>query len=320
MEGNNTSSYEEILPCHNETEKCYHSFVQINDWINCLSIIINVLHLILLNRMKELKRTKFFWILVNISLSDILYSISDAVFFSCKLKEIVKQLQMPTAHWVSKSLILAIGCGTFSRVLVFLVSSIEKYIGVCHPYRYGTHFFVKNIKSMTVVFYFLGFLNFFASNMLPKLEFCWTPIAIQIVSREMGYSVVYMLYALELLALSFITSVFLVKVWKELKLMSQRNLPEDELVISASKYIIWSYLLYQLHFSLVVVFLICQSFSFLAKLTVVLETISASLFSFYGIVNVFMFIYFHPKYIDHVKNILRIGIRSQRVVRPREIN
>jgi len=204
---------------------------------------------------------------------------------------------------------------------VFLVSSIEKYIGVCHPYRYGTHFFIKNIKSMTVVFFFLGFLNFFASNiMLPKLEFCWTPIAIQSVSREMGYSVVYMLYALALRALSFITSFFLVKVWKELKLMSQRNLPEDELVISASKYIIWSYLLYQLHFSLVVVFLICQSFSLLTKFTVVLETISASLFSFYGIVNVFMFIYFHPKYIDHVKNILRMGTCSRRVVRPREIN
>jgi len=82
MEGNNTSAYEKILPCHNETEKCYHSFVQINDGLNCLSIIINFLHLIILNRMKELKRTKFFWILVNVGLSDILYSISDAVFFS----------------------------------------------------------------------------------------------------------------------------------------------------------------------------------------------------------------------------------------------
>jgi len=119
MEGNNTSAYEEILPCHNETEKCYHSFVQINVWINCLSIIINVLHLIILNQMKEHKRTKFFWILMNISLSDILYSISDAVFFSCKLKEIVKQLQMPTAHWISESLILAVGVEPFQEFWCF---------------------------------------------------------------------------------------------------------------------------------------------------------------------------------------------------------
>jgi len=173
---------------------------------------------------------------------------------------------------------------------------------------------------MTGIVYLLGVLNCFAFNMIPTLEFCWTPIAIQIVSREMGYSVVYILYALELLALSFITSIFLVKVWKELKLMSQRNLPGDELVISASKYIIWSYLLYQLHFLLGVVFLICQSFSFLSKLAVVLETVSASLFSLYGIVNVFMFIYFYPKYIDHVKNILRVGTRPRRVVRPIEFN
>jgi len=51
---NYSSLYKDILPCHNDTAQCYHSFAQILDGVNCLSIILNILHLVILNQMKEI--------------------------------------------------------------------------------------------------------------------------------------------------------------------------------------------------------------------------------------------------------------------------
>jgi len=72
--GNYSLSYRDTLPCHNDTNQCYHPFAQILDGVNCLSIILNILHLVILNQMKEIKTTKYFFILVNFGISDIIFS------------------------------------------------------------------------------------------------------------------------------------------------------------------------------------------------------------------------------------------------------
>lgn len=102
--------------------------------------------------------------------------------------------------------------------------------------------------------------------------------------------------------------------------MTQRNSPDDKLIISASKYIIWSYVVYLFNILLVVVYVLCQTFNFFPPVAIVVEAASAILLSVYGIANASMFIYFHPKYIDRVKSIFRVFTRTNRVIRPGDIN
>jgi len=293
--------------------------VNIHHGINCISII-NILHLFLLNQIKEIKTTKYFWILVNFGLSDLIFSMFSILYFNCDVKQVILELHTQITFWISKFLIAGLGYGTILRYLVFLVSSIEKYIGVCHPYEYSTHFFINNIRPASGLIYLVGFLSSFTLGMVLELKFCWTPVTIQIISKTMKYNVVYILYPFELITLSIFITFLLVKVWKELKVTTQRDLPEHKLVISASKYIIWSYAVYQLNLLFVIVFLICQTFNFHLKLSNALEATSSILLSMYGITNVVMFIYFHPKHIDHVKNTSRFVRRSHRIVGLETIN
>jgi len=317
---NYSFSYRYILPCHNDTDQCYHPFAQILDGVNCLSIILNILHLVVLNQMKEIKTTKYFWIIVNFSISDLVYCFFSFLYFNCEVKRAILKLHTPAAYWISKVISAGMGCGTILRFFVFLLSSIEKYIGVCQPYKYSTHFFINNFKRVAGLIYALGLLCPIALCMIPEIKFCWTSLTIQIVPQTLEHKVIYGLFVIQNSTLSLLISVILVKVWKELKLMIQRNSSEDRLLISASKYIIWSYVVYQLNLIVfVIIFLVCQTSNFIPTLTVV-EATSAVFVLMYGIVNICMFIYFHPKYIDHVKSILRVGSCSHRVIRPAECN
>ncbi|KAF6040779.1 hypothetical protein EB796_000921 [Bugula neritina] len=113
--GNYSLSYKDILPCHNDTDQCYHPFAQILDGVNCLSIILNILHLVILNQMKEIKTTKYFFILVNFGISDIIFSISSILYFNCEVREAILQLHAPAAYWISKLIFTGIGGGTLLR-------------------------------------------------------------------------------------------------------------------------------------------------------------------------------------------------------------
>jgi len=318
--GNYSSVYTDILPCYNDTDQCYYPFVQIIDGVNYLSIILNILHLVILNQMKEIKTTKYFLILVNFSISDIIFSISSILYYNCGVREAILQLHKPTVYWISKLAFAGIGGGTILRFLAFLLSSIEKYIGVCQPYKYSTHFFINNFKCMTVLAEIFGLLSPIVFGLILKIKLCWTSLRIQVLPSTLEYKVLYSFFAVQNLILSLLIFVVLVKVWKELKVMIKRNSSEDKLLISASKYIIWSYVVYQLNVLFVIVMMICQTFTFISTLTITVEAISAILFLMYGIVNICMFIYFHPTYIDHVKSILRLITHSHRVIRPGDIN
>lgn len=318
--GNQSVAYKDILSCHNDTDQCYQPFVQIIDGVNCLSIILNILHLVVLNQMKEIKTTKYFFILVNFSISDIIFSISSILYYNCEVREAILQLHAPASYWISKLTFAGIGGGAVLRFLAFLLSSFEKYIGVCQPYQYSTHFFINNFKWLTALVNTIGLLSLFGFGLIPEIEFCWTSLTIQIIPTTLEYKVLYTWFAVQNLSLSILISVILVKVWRELKVMIRRNLFEDKLMISASKYIIWSYVVYQLNLVFVVIVLICQTLNFISTLAITVEALSAILLSMYGSVNICMFIYFHPKYIDHVKSILRLVTRSHRVIRPGDIN
>lgn len=317
---NYSLSHTEILPCYNDTSQCYDPFGKIIDGLNCLSIIINILHLLVLSQIKEIK-ANYFWILMNLGVSDVLYSISSIAFYNCETREAILQLSRPTSYWMSKLALAAIGCAACLRFLAFFVSSFEKYIGVCKPYEYSTHFFIRNIKSVSVLIYFLGLLSSFAHIMIPEIKFCWTPLATQMVPKTLEYNVVYISFGIQNIILSQIISAMLVKVWKELKIMTQRNFPEDKLIISASKYIIWCFIVYQVNLLFVIIILICHSVKFLSSSIIIdVETAVQILLSMYGVENVFMFIYFHPNYVNHVKRILRRPACAHRVVRPVDTN
>jgi len=285
---NQSVAYRNILPCHNDTDQCYQPFVQIIDGVNCLSIILNILHLVILNQMKEIKTTKYFLILVNFGISDIIFSISSILYYNCGVREAILQLHAPAVYWIAKLALAVIGGGVVLRFLAFLLSSIEKYIGVCQPYKYSTHFFINNFKCFTVFTYMFGFPNIIVVEIILDMKFCWTSLTIQALPSTFEHKVLATWFAAECLILLLLISILLVKVWKELKVMIRRNSSEDKLLISASKYIIWSFIVSQLNFFFVIAVLICQALNFISSPAITVDAISAIILSMYGIVNICM--------------------------------
>jgi len=69
--------------------------------VSAISLILNILHLIVLSQMKEIKTINYFWILLNISISNIISSCFNFMYFNCQVKQIILQFNTQTTYWLS---------------------------------------------------------------------------------------------------------------------------------------------------------------------------------------------------------------------------
>jgi len=313
--GNHESVNLEILPClDNTTVDCYKSFSHANDALNYLSIAVNILHQLILSQMKELKATKYYWILTCISFSDIINSIMGVLHFSCEIKLAILNLSTVAANSIFKMIIAANMFSATTRYLVFLISSVEKYIAVCLPYQYETHTLIIHIRSFTGTLLAASFLMNLVTNIAKDEPICCTPLKVGYFPNRTT-SIVYGIYGGLAVFIYAIIGTLLAKVWKELKMITKRNSYEEQLILAASKYISWTCLLHILSNIFFIVFLIFEQINLPAAATSAIEASVAVFNSLFGTGNVALFAYFHPKYVEKVKSCFKIG-RSLNSVRP----
>jgi len=311
--GNYISTNFEILPCvNNNTEKCYQPFNQTNNAINSVSFVLNI-HLLVLRQMTELRTTKYFWILVNITLSDIITSVLTPLYFSCELRVAIFKLPPAATYSLFLTFQGLIGFAVISRYSVLLIASIERYVAVCKPHGYKTNYIVRKIKICFGFALALTFIYSFLICVTHLPELCWSQLKVVFASGKSS-KLTFGLLTIPMCSTSLVITVLMVKVWKKLKTVTKKPIggQRNKTLLAASKYIIWIYVMHQILNSLLAILVVLQ-FSIFSTFTFILEIVATFCVNFYGIANVIVFAYFHPKYVSKIKSILRIDRCSNQV-------
>jgi len=312
--GNYSSTNFEVLPCvQNDTETCYQSFNQTNNAINLVSFVLNILHLLVLCQMAELRTTKYFWTLINITLSDIITSVISPLYFSCELRAAIFKLVSIVIYSLFLTIQVLIRVAVITKYPVLLIASIERYVAVCRPHDYKTNYIVRKIKISFGLAFALTFIYsaFICMVYLPKL--CWSQLKIKYAFGK-PLILASALLTIPVSAQSLVITILLVKVWRKLRIMIKKPIggQSNKTLLAASKYIIWIYVMHQISNFLLIILMVLQFTNF-STLIFVTEIVVIFCVNLYGIANVIVFAYFHPKYVLKIKSILRIDRCSNQV-------
>ena len=133
-----------IEPCIDMTGECnvYISSTIIS--INIISIIINFIHIILLKTTPGSSKPNHFWILINLTLADILVALSLTLNTSC----LIHDIQLSANNVIGSAFLLTVReSATQSRNLLLLVASLDRIYTVCRPFKYSTSIVLNNLSK-----------------------------------------------------------------------------------------------------------------------------------------------------------------------------
>ena len=111
--------------------------------INVLSFLINLFHLSVIASLESLKGTRYRYILINISLSDMANTLVVAAFYSCYDFFLHNYVAGEPALRIPISTMMA--SVNYISYYVFLVVSILKYLAICRPISYRSSSFIKRL-------------------------------------------------------------------------------------------------------------------------------------------------------------------------------
>ena len=229
-----------IKSCSNITQACdsYSSAILIS--LNICSAIINLMHIGLL--ISTSKRSGYFWILVNLTIADIVAALFFAVRSWCGMYA----LQLSSGNILGAA-ILSLGMQTASQVRYFelTLASLDRFYAVCRPFDYSNSRLVNHIGKMSILCWIFNLLFVTVKISITSFDACLSTRGLVSNSARMRYMqmISFVLTALPALA----TAVLLGKTAKELHRMKQRgNAREDNKEIkTATKYIIGVYIILQ---------------------------------------------------------------------------
>jgi len=120
--------------CNNETQICENASLQhISLSLNIFTILVNILHIILMGKIAKCKQTTYYWILINMSLADIITSVTYSVLASCSLKQIAYESSKSVAEYFLRTRAAVTLATTAVRNFVLAVASYERYVKICLP-------------------------------------------------------------------------------------------------------------------------------------------------------------------------------------------
>ena len=180
--------------------------------VDMVSLLINSFHLFIILRLEALKGTKYRCVLINIALTDIVTSITSAMFYSCHDFFIFNyalgepELRIPIMVMILPS--------NYVSFHVFLVASMEKYLAICKPFSYQSSVLVRWLPlSFVIVWLYIFSLGTTVAvinvlNLIPGIS-------------NLGMTV--FRTAVFAVAPNLVSGTLLVKVYKELKRMRNRS-------------------------------------------------------------------------------------------------
>ena len=268
--------------------------------LNVISIIINLLHILILTTMSELRKRNYFWILLNLTLTDILASVAFSVGVSCMFY----QLQMYADSKIASGVILlAMDTTSLSRYFQLTLASLDRFYAVCRPFDYNDSKLLKNIGKLFllswIVILSLGIANIFVSS-----DMCFSKVGPFLGKQgDTNYMQVVLVFAIVIPSVA--TAVLLGKAMNELRAMKKRRnmSEEDREVRSATKYIIVSCILFYSTVVLTFTFVVINiSMNIKTDVNRVFQWVAVAFHTLYGVGNVIMYGWLNPAYLTTIRS------------------
>ena len=180
--------------------------------INLISFVINSFHLGIISRLEALKGMKYRCVLINVALADITNTIGAAILYSCN-----EFFLLSYTHGVPELRILIsfiMFVSTYISFHVFLVASLEKYLAICKPFGYQSSVLVRWLPLSFVIIW----LYIFSLGMIfPLID------ALNVIPGISNLEITSFGTATFAVAPNLVSSILLIKVYKELKRMGNRS-------------------------------------------------------------------------------------------------
>jgi len=273
--------------------------------INTVTILVNILNMVVLSSVKKLRGTKYFWTLVNIGTSDIFASLMFILQVDCSLKLSILEHE----EEISKILLVGIAIPYMMsltlRNSVLALASYERYVAICTPFKYVTN---KVVYHLAVGYIFIWVVSFVISAIMKSLAFgkyCVDDLVLTFPTLSTLTTAIQMIF---LTIPAVVTIVTLGKVGVELKRMSRRAVQpaEDEELKKAGKYVLLTSILFYLSFFPTLAGIGARQLAKLPEEKAKLIDISAFIVQgSYGTLNVILFIYLNPSYIQQMRKLLK---------------
>jgi len=133
--------------CENVAELCakYSTIRTASMVLNMFSVVCNILNLIVLKTLDKSKRNGYFWVVVNIGISDIATCTIFTLFVSCDLNKLVVKLSDKEVL-VYQFVINILGFSTYlARNFIMVTGSYERYVSICRPFNVQTDKVLNNL-------------------------------------------------------------------------------------------------------------------------------------------------------------------------------
>jgi len=269
-------------------------------------VVSNILNLIVLQTLDKSKKNGYFWVVVNIGISDTATGTIFTLLVSCDINRLVVKLFVEEVL-VYQVVINILGLVTyFARNLILVTGSYERYISICRPFSVQTNKVLNNFGVCLGAIWIASLIVIGVPLATDTRNYCFSVFGSMPIEFNIQTDVVFA----SSITITLTTCVILLfKTWKELKRMQQRNTagPDDLMVKRSARYIliicIIFYLLYVPAFKSVI-FNVIESLP--KKVAIVTRWISMFYQSVYGILNIFVYIVMTPGYRTHIMRILRV--------------
>lgn len=262
------------------------SSLRISLWtIYLVSSSANLLHLVVLQRMKSFIKKPFGILVISITLADLTSDLTG--FFRTAISH--KFLVYSNYSDISVFLVNLSDFGGMVRYYILALASIEKYLAICKPYQYESHVLIKRIKMWCSLAWIIPLLEVSFRDLI-----FFRSVRLDNIIGSQNYD-----DPLALALLSFFIFLPLAscvicqgKVIKEIRRM--RNIPSvissgDRLLKSASKYLIVITIVLLVLLFPPMLFLVLLMFHVFTSPISVMMLALGSFSAIYGFVNIIAF-------------------------------
>ncbi|XP_067931140.1 olfactory receptor 2T34-like [Watersipora subatra] len=282
--------------------------------LNLISVLTNILHIVVLKISARTNKKTYFWILVHMSVIDIVYSCIAIVHVVQSLPNRLNSLGKMIIWHVADGMLVA---AMYARYTWLTLACFDRYYAVCRPFSYDSSKILNNINKVSLLVWITDLTYGITTVIgLPSLT-C-------ILRGEILKNFAHIQTILALVAslggpLSFLiaSTILLVAAYRELRRMKQRrNLQEEDKELTNSfRFIAGTFILLYVSLAPSLVAIILQIFSFPSRKSAIYSTtkLSGLLQYIFGISNVVFYALTNPKYVDTVKNRLGLLCSSNRI-------
>ena len=261
--------------------------------IHIICIIINIIHIVILNHISALKQKPYLKILQHLTIGDVVYNSFDIPLCICSLRNwLFASFDLSYAA-VLHLLRLVSLCARFN---LLVLTTYEKYLAICKPYRYEQSVAIRHVHLSAMVTWILSVALILPGWIFFWRDTCWNQIYGPMYSTGNDAGRLY--NGAVAILLTVILLVFAAQILHKLVKMNKAHTTYnglDFMLMRAGAYVITISLIYVIcQFTPVIIMAAVRMVERRTYLWT--DIFSYSLWLSYGYINTFLYGWFSPAY------------------------